>query len=366
MISDANSIHTERWVNSLAQRGYEIYLYSIHPPKDKRRFSDEKITLNIYTPSFIETFIRKIPLIKQFASIIELHKLKKFLKEVNPDIVHAHYATHNGLLAALSGFHPFILSVWGSDVYTNPNDSRIAKKKLQYMLKKADRILSTSYVMAKETHKYTDKEIEITPFGVDTENFKPIDKHCSSDCFIIGNVKTLSPKYGIDILISAAALVIKNNPERNIKLEIYGEGPQKQELISLAKSLNIDDRVAFKGFVHNSLLPEVYNSFSVSVSVSDSESFGVVAVEAMACGCPVITSDADGFTEVVDNGKTGFIVPKKDIEATANAIQKFIDNPLLRDSMGKTGRQRVLKLYNWDSNVAIMEKIYQQYNKKTS
>lgn len=103
-----------------------------------------------------------------------------------------------------------------------------------------------------------------------------------------------------------------------------------------------------------------YNHFSVAVFPSVSESFGVVAIEAMACECPVIASDADGFTEVVVDGQTGFIVPKKDIENTAKAIQRFIDNPELRSLMGRKGRERVLKLYNWDDNVNAMISIYQQ------
>jgi glycosyltransferase involved in cell wall biosynthesis len=78
----------------------------------------------------------------------------------------------------------------------------------------------------------------------------------------------------------------------------------------------------------------------------------------MACECPVVVSDADGFTEVVVNNETGFIVPKKDVEATANAIQKFIDDYTLRDKMGKKGRERVEKLYNWDENVNRMMEIY--------
>ena len=87
-------------------------------------------------------------------------------------------------------------------------------------------------------------------------------------------------------------------------------------------------------------------------------SVGVVAVEAMACGCPVVTSDADGFREVVEDGITGFIVPKGNPEAAAGAIQRFIDNPQLCHTMGAAGRERVLQLYKWDSNVQTMVDYY--------
>ena len=219
--------------------------------------------------------------------------------------------------------------------------------------------------MALETHQYTPKEIEITPFGVNTDLFKKIPVH-RDDTYIIGNVKTLLPKYGIDVLIKAFQLVVDRNADKELRLEIVGTGPDHEKLEQLAKSLEIADKVHFIGQVENSSLPSYYNRFLVAVSASvwNSESFGVVAVEAMACECPVVTSDADGFTEVVKDGETGFIVPKKDVEKTAEAIQKFIDHPELRDEMGRKGRERVLALYDWNKNVDMMVDIYQSiYNK---
>lgn len=351
ILSDINSIHTKRWVKALAEQGIDIFLFGFY--KDLSR--EYALYENVQVYGCFERY--KDSLFNKMRYLFVLRRLKQKIKEFEPDIVHAHYASSYGLLGALSGSHPYIVSVWGSDVYDFPNSNWLSGKILKYALKKADYILSTSHVMAKETKKYTDKPIFVTPFGVDTGLFKPMDVPRSEE-FIIGNVKTLRPKYGIDVLIRAVDMVIKNNPEKKIHLEIYGEGPQKEELIQLARSLGIIDKVQFKGFIQNEKLPEIYNSVSVSVSVSNSESFGVVAVEAMACECPVITSDADGFTEVVKDGETGFIVPKSDVEATANAIQQFIDRPELREQMGKKGRERVLELYDWEKNVNIMVEIY--------
>lgn len=354
MLSEVNSIHTKRWVKSLAEEGIEIVLFSLSP--NRSDWYDDLPNVRVVCASRDA----KGSFLSKFGYLTVVPKIKKLIKEINPDIVHAHYASSYGLLGALVKTHiPYIVSVWGSDVYDFPNITPFGKQIIKFNLRKADNILSTSHVMAKETKKYTDKPIQITPFGVDTDLFKPLDTP-ESDEFVVGNVKTLRPKYGIDVLIRAVDIVIKNNPDRKIRLEIYGEGPQKDELVELTESLGIKDKVSFKGFVQNCQLPEIYNSVSVSVSVSNSESFGVVAVEAMACGCPVITSDADGFTEVVVDGKTGIIVPKRDIKATSAAIQKFIDNPDLRDTMGKAGRKRVISLYDWNNNVDKMVDIYQR------
>lgn len=353
MLADMGSIHTKRWVKSLSERGYSILLFSLRD-RDIDYYSPLANVRVAYSSNRTDnSLFGKVNYLSSFRMI------KRLIKQYQPDIVHAHYASSYGLLGALAkvGSIPYVVSVWGSDVYDFPNIVPFGKQIIKFNLRKADKILSTSHVMAKETMKYTYKEIDVTPFGVDTELFKP-QSFNDNDEFVIGNVKTLRPKYGIDVLIKAADIVIKNNPLKKIRLDIYGEGPQKDELMQLAESLGISDKVNFMGFVNNDKLPAVYNS--VSVSVSDSESFGVVAVEAMACGCPVVTSDADGFTEVVDNGITGFIVPKRDPQATANAIQKFIDNPNLREEIGKNGRKRVLDLYDWNDNVSTMVNIYNE------
>lgn len=351
ILSDANSVHTQRWVTSLAERGNKIFLFSLSNFNQNNYIHYPSVIVYSCGINYRDGLWHKIT----YLSI--LSEIRKKIKEFKPDIVHAHYASSYGLLGALSGFHPYVVSIWGSDVYDFPNKNWLTKRILKYVLKKTDSILSTSNVMSKETGKYTDKPIMITPFGVDLKRFKLLS-HPQGDKIVIGNVKTLAPQYGIDVLIKAFKRVVDKNTTKNIVLEIYGDGPCRKEYQHLSEELGISDKVTFRGFVDNTKLPEVYNGFLVSVSVSNRESFGVVAVEAMACECPVITSDADGFTEVVKDGETGFIVPKRDVEATANAIQHFIDCPELREKMGKKGRERVLELYDWNKNVGTMVGIY--------
>lgn len=354
ILSEANSIHTKRWIEALCQRGINIMLVSLSQPRDGFYESIGVKCLYINEAKFDAPTISKLGYIK----LVRL--VNKAVREFAPDIIHAHYASSYGLIGALAGFHPYIVSVWGSDVYEFPKLNPINKFLFKYVMRCADVLLSTSHVMGKETHKYTDKEICVTPFGVDTKRFCKTEIGVSSGMFVVGNVKTLAPKYGIDVLIRAYKLIVDRNPALDTELRIYGIGPCREEYELLTEQLGIADKVRFMGWVDNAKLPEVYSSLSVSVSVSvsDSESFGVVAVEAMACECPVVTSDADGFTEVVDDRVTGFIVPKRNIEATADSIQRFIDDPTLRSKMGTEGRKRVLRLYDWEKNVDLMCDIY--------
>lgn len=360
ILSDAGSIHTKRWVKSLSENGCEIFLFGLLDTDLSFYDKMPNVTVYCYNFTFNKSSIAYKWVMSKALYFKALPKIKQKIKEFNPDILHAHYASSFGLLGAMTGFHPYVVSVWGSDVYDYPNAGLIYRKLLEFTLKRADKILSTSHVMAKETGKYTDKEIGITPFGVDTDLFRPIFDQQPTDVFVVGNVKTLSSTYGIDVLIKAFARVVEKNPSVPLLLKIVGKGPQEAELKRLAADLGVADKVEFLGFIQNDRLPEFYNSMSVSVSLSLRESFGVVAVEAMSCECPVVVSDADGFTEVVEEGATGFIVPKQNDEAAAEAIQRFIDQPKLRCEMGQNGRKRVLECYRWEDNVATMISYYNQ------
>ncbi|HIZ85469.1 MAG TPA: glycosyltransferase [Candidatus Coprenecus stercoravium] len=357
MVADARSVHTRRWAVALKDKGIDVMLYSIFPSQDSF-FQEHSIKLYVFD---LFTY-KSMSGLKSRISWLARHRdavrnLKSVIACESPDILHAHYATSSGLISALTGFHPFIISVWGSDVYEFPYQSLINRLTVKYIFKSADRVLSTSHIMARQAMLFTSKTILVTPFGVDIGLFRKINGGTKHP-FVIGNVKALSGKYGIDVLIRSFRLIRDKNPGLDCRLVIVGDGPCGDEYRRLVSELGMDDYVTFTGRVPNDKLPEYYNSFSVAVSLSDSESFGVVAVEAMACECPVIVSDADGFKEVVEDGVTGFIVPRRNPEAAAYAVQKFIDNPELAAKMGKAGRERVCGLYNWDDNVTSMIGIY--------
>jgi glycosyltransferase involved in cell wall biosynthesis len=359
LLSDANSPHTIKWATSLALGDIDILIFSL----SKCVVDEYNKYKNIKIKTLNEKVTKKEGSILKLKYLKALPLLKKILKEYNPDILHAHYASSYGLLGALTGFHPFIISVWGSDIFSFPKKSILHKEILKFSLKKADKILSTSHVMAKETKLYTKKEIEVTPFGIDTNKFKPmkVESLFDKDDIVIGTVKTLEEKYGIEYLIRAFKIVSDKYPDLPLKLLIVGGGSLENKLKSLTKELKIDNKTIFTGKVSHDEVPKYQNmlSVSVSVSVSDSESFGVAVLEASACEKPVVVSNVGGLPEIVKDGVTGIVVPPKNVEKTAEAIEKLILNKDLRVKMGKAGRERVIELYNWDKCVDNMVKIYE-------
>lgn len=361
LLGDAGSIHLKKWAISLVENGIDILICGLNP-YEKSDYPDLP-NLNIVSLGLprgitynnlgnIINYLRVIP------------KLKRIYAQFNPDIVHAHYASSYGLLGTFLNHHPFFISVWGSDVFDFPNEGFIKKKLLEYNLKKADIILSTSHIMAKETKKHTTKEIEVIPFGVDLDVFKPqkTESIFNENDIVIGTVKTLEEKYGIEYLIKAFKIIIDKHYNIPLKLMIVGEGSQEKYLKNLVKKLNIEDQTIFTGRINWNEVPKYHNmlSVSVSVSVSESESFGVAIVEAMACGKPVVVSNVGGLPEVVEDGTTGLVVPSRDPENTAKAIEKLLLDKQLRKTFGNNGRNRVEQIYNW--NDCVKKKI-DAYNK---
>lgn len=356
IISDARNIHTKRWTSSLKEKGIDIVVFSIDP------YLDDFYHLNkikLYTFDLFNYKGKKFELFLSLKNHIKaVSILKNIIRIEKPDILHSHYLTSYSLIGTFTKFKPHIVSAWGSDVYVFPKQSIINKLSLKYILRQATTILSTSHSMANEMRKYTKKDIQITPFGVDIDLFKkhPLEEN---NIINIGVVKTLSANYGIDLAIRAFHTSVLNNPSLNLNLQIIGKGPDEKKLKDLAWELNICEQIEFLGHIPNNELPYYYSNFRVSIFLSYLESFGVVAVESMSCECPVIASRTDGFSEVIADGQTGFLVPIGDYQAAAERIQYFIENPEKGKTMGKNGRTRVLENYSWESNVSTMCSIYQ-------
>lgn len=348
LLGNAKSTHVVRWANGLSRRGLGVIVISLDFPFSKDLFDS--------TVSIIK--LKGKPPLGYYYSFLELRNL---LKKISPDLLNVHYASGYGTLARLARFHPTMLSVWGSDVYLFPRKSKLHWTIIRNNLSFADGIGSTSNAMLHETSTiYSHIKSFVTPFGIDTDLFKPISESGQKDEVIIGTVKTLAAVYGIDVLIKAFSIVKDKLPAIRLKLIIVGSGPEENNLKTLVLELGLKDSVEFYGFVDNNKVPAILQKFDVYVTLSHSESFGVAILEASACGVPVVVSDADGPAEVVIDGTTGFVVTKNDEHAAANALEKLIVNSELRKSMGMNGRAHVMKNYSWEKSLNIMIDAYEK------
>lgn len=357
MLGDGGSSHIQKWVSGLCAQQVEVGLFSLHQfDADIYKHLEACSILNNPPSRAARSLFSKLSYLKHTKAI------RRQLDAYKPDILHAHYATSYGLLAGKTHFRPLIISAWGSDVYDFPKSSVLHKRMLKNVLSKADLICSTSYCMREETAKYTRKKIEVVPFGVDTEVFKPVENSLAGkDEIVIGTIKSLEKKYGVDLLIKAFAEAVAQNPGKKLKLLIVGDGSKRTEYQKLVNALGMAERVTFTGRVGHSEVVKYHQRIDIFVSLSilDSESFGVSLVEAMSCGKPVIASDVAGFREVLGEAKCGILVPKHNHQEAAAAITGYIRRPAQALRYGQNARKRVKEHYDWEQNLRQMVAIYQ-------
>jgi L-malate glycosyltransferase len=360
ILSAASNIHTVRWVNALAERGLKVHLAFLpnHAPSSQHKIADN-------------VKLHQLNVAGRLGYYVNFRQLKKICNTVEADIVNAHFASGYGTLARVAKLKPLLLSVWGSDVYDFPYKNPLAMQTIKRNLNYAAALASTSECMARQVNTLVgEKDIFITPFGVSIKNFPPktqTEKITSSSIIRIGNIKTLKPKYGIDTLIKATFYLLKNlsthgraDLAHKIRVDIYGEGPQKQDLESLIRSLKLNKTVILRGAIPNTEVPRILTTFDVfcATSTLDSESFGVAVVEAMAASIPVVATDVDGFREVTADGETAVIVERDSPRAIAVALESIIVDESLKKKLSEAGRQRVVDKYNWNDNVTTMIDAY--------
>lgn len=206
--------------------------------------------------------------------------------------------------------------------------------------------------------------IEVIPPGVDLRLFQPIDAQEArrelglTDKRVILYVGRIEPLKGLDILLKAVALL---NDTANTRMLIVGgsleDDPELQRLERLAEGLDISDIVTFVGAVNQERLPAYYSAADVFVLPSWYESFGLVALEAMSCGTPVVVSRVGGLTTFVENGKTGYLVPWRCPDAFARSMDTLLANPALRDAMGVSARRKATSM-SWAAMANSVHKCY--------
>jgi len=355
LLSGASSIHTIRWANGLNAAGHEVHVISQHEPCDPL---DDGIVLHPFPFRGTLGYFTMVP------------KVEKLLKKIQPDIVNAHYASGYATTARFVGHRPWLLSVWGSDVYDFPHTSPLHKWLVRTNLYAADAVASTSVCMAKETRTLAPKlaDISITPFGVDMQVYREIQPVLAenNEQIVVGTVKSMASKYGIDTLIDAFALLLEKLQSTHAEvadklvLRLVGGGPSADEYKQQVKRLNITSKVEFTGRVPHTKVPDELAKLDVYVALSrlDSESFGVAIIEAGAAGRPVVVSDAGGLPEVTLQDKTGLVVPRENPQAAADAIERLVLNPQLRQRLGQAGKQHVEQTYDWPACVDKMVAVY--------
>ena len=205
--------------------------------------------------------------------------------------------------------------------------------------------------------RYFEGDYRIIPAGIDLQRFV----HCKETIpqFMDGKLNILfvgrmEERKGLRYLIEAFSKLVSKVD--GVRLVVVGDGPEKLSCIKLAEK--IDNEIVFTGRVNYELLPRYYKSSHIFCSpATGSEAQGIVLLEALASGRPVIASDIDGYNEVITHGEDGFLVPPKDPESLAHSIMELCKHPELREKMGSQALNKAKK-YSWDEVGRNIEQLY--------
>lgn len=210
-------------------------------------------------------------------------------------------------------------------------------------------------------------KISVAPCGVDLTLFPGTsDAETKPRTHRILSVGRLVQRKGVDLVVRALPLLAEAGLN-DVELLIVGgsgdaltlqEDPEAQRLRLLAKELGVEDKVTLRGQVPRDAMPGIFRSADAVVCTPWYEPFGIVPLEAMACGVPVVAAAVGGLRETVVDQETGLQVPPKNPEAIAEALVRLLGDPALRAGMGRAGVRRARSRYTWDRIAADTEKAY--------
>ena len=300
---------------------------------------------------------------------VDLHagwKLSRIIKDLRPDIVHAH-DPHAVALAALalsfltSGKCPKLIASRRVAFHLKANAfSRWKYHQVDCFVAASnairDMLIGNGIEPARivTVHEGIDlHRVQVEPAAnIHAEFWLP------THAPIVGAVAALTQEKGHKYLIDAAALVVRDVPDA--RFVILGEGDLREPLERQVKELHLDKHVVLPGFRADIL--SFIRSFDVFVMSSLFEGLGTSLLDAMALSKPAVASDTGGIPEVVADGETGLLVPPRDVRELAAAIVTLLKDPDRRDRMGRAGLERVKRLFNADTMVERTLAVYRDLN----
>lgn len=364
------NVHVAALSAALARRGHDVTVYTRRDDPDlPENVPTEDGYRVTHVPAGPPKILPKDELLRymgEFAQFLDTRWHRR-----RPDVAHAHFwmsgiatqlAAKNTQVPTVQTFHALgvVKRRYQGAMDTSPQ----ARLQLEMLVAKgADWVAATCTDEVFELIRMgrSRAQISVVPCGVDADRFSPVGERARrTGRKRIVSVGRLVPRKGFDVMIRAlpkihdAELVIVGGPAES---ELHAD-PEACRLRALAEELGVDDRVLFTGAVAHDDMPAWFRSADVVACTPWYEPFGIVPLEAMACGVPVIASAVGGMLDTVVDEVTGRLVPPQDPEACADAANQILYKPFLARGLGGAGRDRAKSRYSWDRIAADTARIY--------
>ena len=349
---------------ALAARGHEIHFISYALP-----FRLGKLAPNIF---FHEVNVTSYPLFEYPPYSLTLtSKMANIAKHEKLDVLHVHYAIPHATSAVVArqileqqGIRiPVVTTLHGTDITLVGRDPSFAPV-VTYSINQSDGVTAVSEYLRKETlsNFEVDRDISVIPNFIDTNRFKRQEssslkqKLCPNCEKVLVHVSNFRPvKNAMQVVEIMHRLKQDNYP---FKLLLVGDGPDRVPAEHRARELGISDDVLFMG--KQEAVQDILSIADVFVMPSGSETFGLAALEAMACGVPVVASNIGGLPELVDHGENGYLCPLDNVDAFAERIRQIVSSDTLQKKMGDAAQKKAKECFDNEQVIPMYEKLYEK------
>lgn len=359
--------HDYRFLSSLAQTKHEIYFLQLEATT--RQTEDRPVPANVrqilWAGGRSEFRWRDVP--KYVSS------LRKVIREIKPDLIHAGPIQNCAFLAALSGFRHLLAMSWGYDLVMDAEKSAWLRWVTSYTLRRSAFFTSDAKVSRDKAVSFgmNPERTVIFPWGTDIEHFVPrkvesgkrkvVGKNRKSS---IANRKSITlfcsrtweSIYGVDVLAKAFVKVANENP--NVNLILLGGGSQGGHIRQILMKGGVMDRVHFGGQVGQRDLPRWYHMADVYISPSHVDGSSVTLMEAMASGLPCLVSDIAGNREWIEDGVNGWTFRDGDVDDLAEKILFAIKSKREFKRIGESARRTAEEGADWRRNFGKLLEVY--------
>jgi len=302
-----------------------------------------------------------------------LFKLYRLMRKERPHIVHTHTAKAGflGRLAAGLAGVPIVVHTFHGHVlhgYYGRVKNWLLRQIEKYLARCSDRLVTVSEQVKRDLVSYgiaRPEKIQVIPLGFDLDPFLKSQIHhgefrremaFGDDIKLVGIVGRLFPIKNHRLFLKSAARTAAREP--SARFVIVGDGTLRSTLEQQARELGIADRVIFTGWRRD--LPRIYADLNALVVCSDNEGTPVSAIEAMASGCPVAATQVGGLPDLIDDHRTGYLVPPRDAEALSDAILELLRTPLVALDLGQNGKDFVRRRFTQQRLLKDMDHLYTQ------
>ena len=342
--------HDYRFLASLAQTDHRVFMLRLERRDPQRE--DRPITASIEQIAWRGG---SRPARRQDGWGL-LRDLRRVIRQVHPDVVHAGPIQTAAFLTALSGYQPLVSMSWGSDLLRDAQRSRAWRWATVFTLRRTRILVGDCQAVRQKAIQFgfPTERIVTFPWGVNLQEFSPAAESDFrrrlgwEDAFVLLSLRAWEPLYGVDVLVRAFILAAQQRPE--LRLFLLGAGSQAPLIHQLVAQNGLQDRVYFGGQVSYASLVRYYHASDLYLSASHSDGSSVSLMEALACGLPVLVSDIPSNREWITPGEQGMLFPDGSVNALAEAILAAARQPERLAPMRRASRTLAEQRANWPVN----------------